>query len=112
MGYAKVFSDLLIHLSSNTIEFHWLQYDTSNISQFFWFLFGYVAAFDFIGNSMNTFYNINHVFEGVLNVIFEVFLVGIKVHMLFFDTDVEKTCFSFLFHFVKQKSHWLVIDSD
>jgi hypothetical protein len=84
----------------------------SNVCQFIGLFFVHAGAFDFSGNSVDTFSDVNHVLESVLNVVLEVFLVGIEVHVFFFNTDVKETCLSFLFHFVKQQSHGLVVDSN
>lgn len=100
MRNTEIFSNFLIHFASNPVELYRLRNYTSDISKFVGLLFSHVAAFDFGGNSMNAFDNVNHIFKSILNIVFKVFLVGIKVHMLFFYTNIKKPSFSFLFHLI------------
>ena len=100
MWYAEILSDLFIHFTSNSIKIDGLRNYTSNVDQFIRLFFIHVIAFDLSWNSVNTLDHINHVLECVFNIVFEILFIGIKEEHIF-DTDVEKTCFSLLFHFVK-----------
>ena len=82
-GCVKIFSNLFIHLSPNLIKFHWLRNNTANICQFLRLVIRKTTSFDLGRNSMNAFNNIDHIFESTLKIFFEVFLIGIKGHMLF-----------------------------
>ncbi len=70
MGNTEVFPYLLIHLSSDPIEFDWLRNDATYIGKLLRFLFWHAVSFDLGWDSVNTFNNINHIFECILNVIF------------------------------------------
>ena len=111
MRNAEILSDLFVHFTSDSVELNGLRNDATDVCQFIGFFFSHVSALDFCWNSVYAFHNVNHVFKRVFNVILEVLLVRIKVHVLLLDTDVEKTCLSFLFHLIKQESHGLMVDS-
>lgn len=111
LGNAEILSDLFVHFTSDSVELNWLRNDASDICQFIRFFLSHVSAFDFGRNSVYAFHNVDHVFERVFNVVFEILFVRIEVHVLFLDTNVKKTGFSLFFHFVKQESHWLMINS-
>lgn len=109
LRYTKILTNLLIHLSTNTIKFNRLRYDWPNICKFLWFFFWYWSTFNLSGNSMNAFNNINHVLKSIFNVVFQIIFTWIECHMFFFDSNIKQTSFTLFFHLIQQQSHRLMI---
>ena len=112
LGYIEVFSNWFVHLSSDSIKLNRLRNNTANICESFRFLFWRITSFNFCWNSMNTLNNIDHIFEGIFDIFFEIIIIGIKCHLLLSEANVEKTSLALFFHLIKKKSHRVVIDAD
>lgn len=109
MSNTEILSDLLVHLPSDSVELNRLGDDAADISQSLDSFLGNVAFLDLCGDSVYAFDHVYHIFKGVLDVLLEVILIGVKGHVLLPETNVEQARLPLLLHLIQQMPHGLVI---
>ena len=108
-GYIKILFDLLYHLISDIVKLNWLHNNTTNVNQPILLFVRVRCVFQLIGNPVDSFDDINHILEGILDILFKIFFIGVKSHLFLSDTDVEKSSFPLFSHFLYQHQHRIVV---